>query len=315
MRGEKLEVETRAAAAKPLAKTRGRFAYSRRLAPYVFVAPFIVSFLLFFAYPVVSTVVMSFQEVLPGQTKFIGLANYRKLLNPTFYTAVTNSARYTFWTLVVLIPLPLVIAVFLNSQLMKARNFFRSALFVPALTSVVVAGTIFRLVFSELDGALMNSIAALFGIAPQKWLAQSSTAMMVLVLLATWRWLGVNIVYFLSGLQGIPKELYESAEIDGANRWRKFLNITLPLLKPVTIYVLTISVYGGFAMFTESYMMYNGNRSPKDIGLTMVGYIYQQGLEQNNLGLGSAIGLTLLGITLVVNLVQLKFFGLFRRED
>lgn len=308
-------METHAVAAKPLAKTKGKLAYSRRLAPYVFVAPFIVSFLLFFAYPVCSTVVMSFQDVLPGQAKFIGLANYRKLLNPTFYTAIFNSARYTFWTLVVLIPLPLVIAVFLNSSFMKAKHFFRSTLFVPALTSVVVAGTIFRLIFSELDGALMNTVAGLFGISPQKWLAQSSTAMLVLVLLATWRWLGVNIVYFLSGLQSIPNELYESAEIDGAGRWRQFLNITLPLLKPVTIYVLTISVYGGFAMFTESYMMYGGNRSPKDIGLTMVGYIYQQGLEQNNLGFGSAIGLTLLAITMVINLIQLKCFGLFRKED
>ncbi len=310
-------METPHAVVQPTPKLKrfNSWAYSSRIAPYVFVSPFVISFLLFFAYPVVSTVIMSFQEVLPGQSRFIGLDNYSKLLNPTFYKAIGNSGMYTFWTLAVLIPLPLLIAVILNSAAMKAKNVFRSTLFVPALTSVVVAGTIFRLVFSELDGALANSIFRALGGEAQKWMAQSGTAMMVLVLLATWRWLGVNIVYFLSGLQSIPAELYESAEIDGATAWDKLLRITLPLLKPVTIYVLTISIYGGLSMFTESFMMYNGNRSPKDMGLTMVGYIYQQGMEQNKLGFGSAIGLSLLGITMFFNLIQLKFFGLFRKEE
>lgn len=292
-----------------------RFAYNQKAAPYIFVAPFVISFLLFFAYPVYSTIVMSFQNVVPGETKFIGFDNYSKLLNPTYYKAIGNSAKYTFWTLVVLIPLPLVLAVFLNSSIMKFKNFFRSTLFIPALTSVIVAGTIFRLVFSELPGAVANQFIHLFGLETHKWMANPTSAMFVLVLLATWRWLGINVIYFLSGLQGISAELYESAEIDGATAWDKFMKITLPLLKPVTIYVLTISVYGGFAMFTESFTMYNGNRSPNNIGLTMVGYIYQQGFEQFNLGFGSAIGLSLLGITMIINLIQLKFFGLFKKED
>jgi arabinosaccharide transport system permease protein len=310
-----METPLAAASINPKIRRFKSWAYSSKIAPYVFVSPFVISFLLFFAYPVGSTVVMSFQEVLPGQSRFIGWDNYSKLLNPTYYKAILNSGKYTFWTLAVLIPLPLLTAVILNSAVMKAKNFFRSTLFVPALTSVVVAGTIFRLVFSELDGALANTIFRSLGGTAQKWMAQPATAMMVLVLLATWRWLGVNIVYFLSGLQSIPGELYESAEMDGATAWDKFLRITLPLLKPVTVYVLTISIYGGLSMFTESFMMYNGNRSPKDMGLTMVGYIYQQGMEQNNLGFGSAIGLSLLGITMFFNVIQLKFFGLFRKEE
>ncbi len=301
----------KAAAAGPLKQ----WAYSQKAAPYIFVTPFVISFLLFFAYPVYSTVVMSFQEVLPGATKFVGFANYSKLLNPTYYTAIRNSATYTFWTLVVLIPLPLIVAVLLNAGITRFKNFFRSTLFIPALTSVIVAGTIFRLVFSELPGAVANNVLHVFGYGAHKWMANPGTAMFVLVLLATWRWLGINVVYFLSGLQSIPSELYESAEIDGATARDKLMKITLPLLKPVTIYVLTISVYGGFAMFTESFTMYNGNRSPKDIGLTMVGYIYQQGFEQFNLGFGSAIGLSLLGITMIVNVLQLRFFGMFRKED
>jgi arabinosaccharide transport system permease protein len=292
-----------------------QFFYSPKVAPYVFVLPFLVSFLVFFAYPIVSTVIMSFQYIVPGETSFIGFANYKKLANPDFYRALWNNTRYTFWTLLVLIPLPLLCAVLLNSKKMPARNLFRSALFVPALTSVVVAGTIFRLIFGELDGSLLNSFMHLIGQPSVKWLKESSTGMLALVVIATWRWTGVNLLYFLSALQSIPSELYESAEMDGAGAWSKLTRITLPLLKPVTIYVLTISIYGGYSMFTESYMLWSGNHSPNNIGLTMIGYIYQQGLEFNDLGYGSAIGITLLLITMLINVIQLNVFGLFKREE
>ncbi|OGX68225.1 MAG: arabinose transporter permease, partial [Paenibacillus sp. RIFOXYA1_FULL_44_5] len=275
--------------------------FSSKVAPYVFVMPFILSFAIFFAYPVITTIIMSFQQVLPGDTHFIGLENYHRLDNTHFYRAMFNSSVYTILTLIILIPLPLVLAVFLNAKKMLFKNFFRSTLFVPALASVVVSGTIFRLVFGELPGSLMNILIGLFGHAPIQWMMNPATAMFAMVMLATWRWTGVNIIYFLSGLQSIPHELYESASIDGANTLQKFFKITMPLLKPVTIYVLTISIYGGYAMFTESYMLYNGNGSPNDMGLTIVGYIYKTGLEQNNLGFGSAVGITLLAITLLLN--------------
>jgi len=289
--------------------------YSKKLAPYILVSPFIISFLIFFAYPVINTVIMSFQEILPGQVKYVGTENYENLTNRQFYRAMYNSAVYTVLTLLVLIPVPLIFAVLLNSKAMRFTNFFRSTLFIPALTSVVVAGTIFRLIFGELPGSLMNEFLSLFNVAPANFKQSAPLAMFIMVILATWRWIGINIIYFLSGLQNIPHELYESAEIDGANAMDKFLKITLPLLKPVTIYVLTISIYGGFAMFTESYMLFAGNNSPKDIGLTIVGYIYKSGIQKNELGFGSAIGITLLGIVLIINVIQLKFFGLFRKED
>ncbi|MDQ6420112.1 sugar ABC transporter permease [Paenibacillus sp. LHD-117] len=288
---------------------------SQSLAPYLFVAPFILSFLLFFSYPLVQAVIMSFQSVLPDNVTFVGLDNYKRLDNESFYKALYNSFRYTFWTLLVLIPLPLVLAVFLNAKLMRARNLFRSALFLPALTSIAVAAIVFRLIFSELDGAIMNAFIGWFGIDPQKWLLHSSLSMFALVVLATWRWVGINILYFLSALQNIPKELYESADIDGAGVLGKFFRITLPLLKPITIYVLTISIYGGFAMFTESYMLWGSRGSPQDIGLTMVGYIYQQGFQYFDLGFGSTIGLVLLVITLGVSMLQLRMTGMFGKED
>ena len=122
-------------------------------------------------------------------------------------------------------------------------------------------------------------------------------------------------MYYLSCLQQIPEELYESASIDGASALQKFRHITLPLLKPTTVYVLTISIFAGLAMFTESYILFNGNTSPNNVGTTIVGYLYRMGWEQNNIGLASAIGCFLLVMVLIINLIQLGINGTFRKED
>ena len=282
-----------------------QFGYSKKAAPYLFILPFMLSFLIFFLYPVISIVQMSFQSVLPGMVEYIGMENYRNLLNPTFFKAVKNSLAYTLITLAILIPVPMILACMINSKKMVGKTFFKSALVVPTLTSVVVAGIIFRLLFAESDGALMNQIIGVFGKSPVKWLRNGTTGFMVLIFLAFWRWVGINLLYFLSGLQSIPEEIYESADLDGVNTWQKFRYITVPMLRPITTYVLTISIYGGLAMFTESYMLWAGNSSPNDMGLTIVGYLYRAGWEQNNMGFGSSIGVFLLIVTLAFNAVQM----------
>jgi arabinosaccharide transport system permease protein len=283
----------------------------------VFVLPFIVSAGLFFVYPVIETIIMSFQEIAPGQREFVGLSNYRKLVNPRFFTALRNSFVYTTITIAVLIPVPMLLSVLLNSARSKggSRVFvvFRSMLFLPSLMSVVVVGTVFRLMFASSDAALANAVAQIFGFEPREWLLQGQVAAMALLLLvATWRWTGINIIYFLAGLQQIPVELYESAELDGANAAQKFRLITVPLLKPVTVFVLTISVFGGFAMFEESFVLW-GATSPSNVGLTMVKYIYQQGFQSAQMGLGSAVGITLLAIVFLVSITLLKATGFFKQ--
>ena len=288
--------------------------YSQKVAPYIFVLPFVLSFVVFLLYPTISTIIMSFQKVLPGEVTFIGLKNYRRLLNPHFYAALWNSTRYTFWTLAILIPIPMLLAVWLNSKPMPLRNVFKASLFLPILTSTIVAGTIFRLIFSEMDTGLANMVLHLFGLPSYKWLQKPETAMFLMVLLCSWRWMGVNILYYLAGLQAIPAELYEAAAIDGAGPWHRFRHITFPLLKPVTIYVLTISIYGGFRMFEESFV-YWSTASPSDIGLTIVGYLYQRGIQYNDMGLASAIGMALLGIVLTINLLQLFLTGTLGKES
>ncbi|MEC0202455.1 sugar ABC transporter permease [Paenibacillus lautus] len=294
-----------------------KFLYSQKVAPYVFVLPFILVFLIFWVFPLGSSFSMSFQKTQLGQeADWIGLANYGKLMGDgVFLKAVTNSAIYMILTLLILIPFPMLFAVLINNKFMWGREFFKSSFFFPALTSVVVAGTIFRLMFGEMEGSLINSVLGWFGIDPVKFLKGQVTGFIALVALATWRWTGVNMLYFLSGLKNIPGEYYEAASIDGASAYQKFTKITMPLLKPTTIYVLTISIYAGLAMFIESMMLWNGNNSPKNIGLTIVGYLYRQGIEKNNLGYAAAVGIVLLAITMLINLTQLKLSGMFKKED
>ena len=288
--------------------------YSKTLAPYIFCTPFLLSFCIFFVYPAITTFVMSFQEVIGlNNARFIGLANYKRLLNEHFYNALQTNTIYTICTVLVLIPIPVLFAVFLNSKRMKGTTFFRSAIFVPALTSVIVAGVAFRLIFGELDTAFMNSLLIQLGLPPQKWMMNYGTGMMLMVTLTAWRYIGINMVYYLAGLQNIPEELYESAEMDGAGAFSTFWHITLPLLKPIIIYTLTIAIFDGYRMFGESFVFWNEGM-PGDIGLTIVRYIYQQAFQRNDMGMGSAIGITLLAIVLVINLLQLKWFGLFKKE-
>ncbi|THE10836.1 sugar ABC transporter permease [Bacillus timonensis] len=282
--------------------------YSQKLAPYVFLTPFLLVFFGFYLYPVIYTIIMSFQEILPGQIKFIGFDNYAKLFNPTFYKALYNTTLYTFWTIVILIPLPLIMAVILNTKKMKAKTFFRACIFIPSLTSTIVAGVIFRLMFAETETAFANSFLSFFGFDPVEWKQNGATLMFLMVGLASWRWMGVNMIYFLTGLQNIPKEMYEAAEIDGANTFNKFRHITIPFLKPVTVYVLTITLFAGYKMFEEAYVFWEIN-SPGNIGLTLVGYLYKEAFQYNQLGFGSAIGVTLLIIVAILGFIQLKLTG------
>ena len=293
-----------------------KFFYSQKAAPYVFVLPFIISFLLFWIYPLCSTITMSFQDIKPTGTEWVGISNFQKLLkDKIFHTAIKNSFQYMVLTLVLLIPFPMFFAVLMDSRLVKAKGFWKACLYVPALTSVVISGTLFRLMFSEYPTGQMNVITTALGLGTFKWLKMKATGLGALLLVACWRWTGVNMLYFISGLKAIDTAMYEAADIDGATAWQKFRYVTIPLLKPTTVYVLTISVYAGLAMFMESYMLWSGPDSPNNIGLTIVGYLYKRGITKNQLGYGSAVGIVLLVIALAINIVQLVVNGTLGKEE
>ena len=290
--------------------------YSQKVAPYVFVLPFVLSLAIFWAYPLISGIVMSFQDITFTGREFIGIKHYTKLAGDKFFRiAVWNSVEYMALTLLLMIPLPLVLAVLMESRITKAKGVWKIILYIPALTSVVISGMLFRLMFSEAAGSQMNRLLTFFGQTPIAWLKTKWTGWIGLLLLCMWRWTGVNMLYFISGLKAIDNSIYESADIDGANSWQKLWYLTIPLIKPTTIYVVTISVYAGLAMFLESFMLWNGNSSPQNIGLTIVGYLYKRGIEKNDLGYGCAVGMILMIIALTINVIQLVATGTFKREE
>lgn len=290
---------------------------AKKVAPYLFCLPFFIAVIVVYLYPFANTILMSFQSVkLMGQSKFVGLSNYKNLWNAQFITAVKNSLIFTFFFVLIQIPFSLALALALNRKQCWFRNFFKSALFVPILASTVIAGVLFRLIFASSDEALLNSVLIRLGVIKEgvSWLYSSkANGIIVLVLVALWRNTGINIVFCLSGLQNVSPDLYDAARTDGAGAWNMFRYVTLPGIRPTLIYILTMSVMTGLSMFSESYVLWR-DTTVNGTGITIVRYLYEMGFYKGNFGMASAVGIVLLCIVLGVNLLQLRAAGLFRED-
>lgn len=286
---------------------------ARKAAPYLFLLPFLSIFAAFQVYPLIYGVIISFYRF-RGLTErqFVGLDNYARLLkNPQFFQALENTTYYTVGTLIILIPIPLILAVLLNSKLTKGAGVFQTASFLPALTSLVVVGAVFRLLLDE-RGGIVNAMLGAVGIAPLKWLNSAGLVIPSLLILAFWRWTGINIIYFLSGLTAIPHELYEAAEIDGATGLRRFWHVTLPLLKPVIVFVTIISTIGGYQLFTEVYVLWPQGGTPGNAGLTLALALYRAAFRSFDLGYAGVLGVVMGLIIMVISVIQFKAFGFFK---
>lgn len=286
----------------------------RKISPYLFVAPFFVLFAVFLAYPVIYSLVLSFYQARGlGPRTFIGLENYRELfIDPRFRKALFNTTYYAAGSVFILSPLALLLALALNAKWLKFKGLFRVAFFIPVITSEVVIAAMFSLVFDQEFG-LLNAGLRSIGISPVPWLRSPYWAMPSIILLGIWIWLGLNALYFLAGLQNIDAEYYEAAAIDGANRWQLFRYITIPLLKPVILFVVIQAIVGSYQLFTQPWILTGGG--PQDATLTITMYLYMQGFRFFNLGYASAIGYALVVIILTLSLIQLVAFGTFRKED
>jgi len=290
------------------------FFHRPKVVPFVFLAPFLILFLTFRVWAVIQAVLLSFEKVQGvGSGEWVGLGNYQFLFNdPTFYKALLNTAYYTMGTLALLIIIPLVLATLLSSGLVKKAGAFRTILFLPVLTSLVVVGVVFRLLLAP-EG-LLNSWLSLVGIPPQRWLETADLAIPAMLIMATWRWTGLNLIYFSSGLANISPDLYDAAAIDGANGWQRFFYITIPMLKPITLFVMTLTLIGGFQLFVEPLILWGGGASPGQGGLSIVVFLYRTAFTSFNLGYASTIGVVLALIILVLSLLQLRLFGFFKKE-
>ena len=165
-----------------------------------------------------------------------------------------------------------------------------------------------------MDSGLFNQIRHLFGMESIAWNMSYGTGILMMVTLDAWKSIGINMVYCLSALQTIPRDIYESAEIDGANGVQKFWRITLPLLKPTLVYIFTLTIIAGYRMFTESYV-YWVDTTPGDIGLTIVRYLYQMSFQRNDMGFGCAIGIVLLIIIMLINMNPASRLRIVRQRE
>lgn len=278
----------------------------QRLVGYGFLLPDLIGLGLFVGLPIVGAFYVSLHDWsgIGGRT-YIGLSNYRELLeDPGFTDSLKVTALYVVAFVPLLFVLSLALALLVNQRLVGS-GFFRSAYFIPFMLSLVVASVIWAVILDERAG-LLNAALAKVGIGPQPWLGSTTFALWSIVIVTLWQSIGYSMIIFLAGLQDIPRQLYEAATIDGARAGQRFRGITLPLLKPTSVFVLVISFIGAFQLFEPIFVLTQGG--PADATTTTVFYIYRQGFEFLRLGYASALAVVLFAIILVFTLIQLRVF-------
>ena len=285
----------------------------RKIMPYLFISPFFILYAIFGLYPAVSGLILSLQTK-AGQFTF---SNYQTVfMDSRFWKSVTNAAIYMLGSIFIILPVALIAALMLNSKFMgKKSGFVSTAFFIPNVTSVIVVGIVFKLILRTNNG-LINTALQDMGIIERavKFLSDPVWAIPSVLLIGCWRYFGINSLYFLSGLQGIPTELGEAARIDGAGKWKEFWYITLPLLKPIMTYIVFIAITGSFAMFGEVITLVQNGSSvgSRDSMLYPVIYLYNMMFKNNQVNRAATMGYMRAVILLVITTIQRY---LFREKD
>lgn len=276
--------------------------------PYLYLGPFLVLFLVFRVYPLLYGLYVSVTNAQLGRlsTSFVGSRNYAGLLSdPRFQTSVANTIVFTLEATIPVLGVPLLLAVILNRGV-NLRTLLRSAFFFPFTLSVVTVGLIWAWLLDPLVGPVTFYLNRL-GIIPPPWLGDARTAMPAIVLATLWSVTGYYMVIYLAALQDIPQQLVEAAALDGAGGWQTFWSVTLPLLRPVMLFVIIIHIIGALQVFGIVYVMTKGG--PADATLTLVQYIYLIGFQGSfRLGPAAAMSWVLFVAILVVSLVQFRVF-------
>jgi cellobiose transport system permease protein len=291
----------------------GRHQLSRldvKYSPYLYIAPFFVLFAVFGAYPLVYTLWVSLHEwdLLAEEHPFVGLANYSALMSDgDFWNSVYNTLGIFVISTVPQLLLALWLANLLNRQL-RARTFFRMGVLIPNITSTAAVAIVFGQLFSR-DFGLINWVLGLVDVGPIDWNASKLGSWIAISTMVDWRWTGYNALIFLAAMQAIPRDLYESAAIDGARPSRQFWSITVPLLRPTIIFCVIISTIGGLQLFTEPLLFNSGTNAirggPLRESQTMTMYMFENAFAPNyNFGYGAAVAWMLFALIVVVAIVN-----------
>jgi len=268
------------------------------------VLPYVVFFLAFVAYPLVFSLILIFHRwniVTPME--WVGFKNFARLLHdPLFFTSLGNTGIFLGIHIPLQILVALAFALLLNGRI-RGRGFFRALYFLPVVVSGVVVTILWQQLYS-FDYGVLNSILRALGMGPVPWLVDPRLAMPAIAVMATWKNVGIYIVLFLAGLQTIPRELYDAANVDGASPVRQFFSITLPLLNPTVVVIAVLSTIGGFSLFIEPYVLTGGG--PMQSTLSGMLYIYNQGFYFSHMGYAATLGIVYACIIMIVVVAQRK---------
>jgi ABC-type sugar transport system permease subunit len=302
----------RAAVRPRLAALPGVGALWRYRWPLLFISPFYLLFAAFALYPILFSLWLSLHQWRGvGPMRRVGLDNYEVLLRDELFWGTMLNASILFFVYVPLMTfLAVVLAAVLNAGFLRLQGLWRALIFVPHITSMVAAGYTFRLMLDTHSGAV-NQALGWIGLGPVAWLDDRWWARVSLGLLMIWAWLGYNTVIMLAGLQTIPPELAEAARVDGAGRVQVFRQITVPLLRPVIVFAVTLSVIGTFQMYTEPLILTEGG--PFRATRTPVMEIFSTTFENLKFGYAAAMSYVYFAVIVVVTLLQFRFVS--RGED
>ena len=303
------------------------YIFQRRYAPYIFISPFFILFFIFGLFPIIFSIYLSFQRWDPvqgiGAMSFVGIENYQFLFSdPWFWQSVYN----TFWLAIVsgvpqhLIAIPLAFALIV--MLPRARNLISGMVFVPYIASTVAVALVFGTFFGfryGLFNALLSYLAAsswsgwLFGglrdALPINWLGNAPYVKPAIATFVFWKYFGFNTVLYSTGFASIPSEYYEAAEVDGASTWQKFWHISLPLVRPIAFFAITLSIIGNLQMFDEPFILTGGEGGPARSGMTVVLYLYRTGFNWSDMGTAAAMSWVLFFIIGVFTAIQFLVMG------
>lgn len=280
----------------------------RKITPYLLILPSVLVFMLFWILPLIAMGYLSFTDwnMVSPEIPFVGLSNYKTILSSSaFWEVIRNTLYYTFFFVLFITILALPLAMWLNSN-SRIHKVAQAAVFSPHIISLVSVSLIFMFMMEPRLG-LFNQILGAIGLEPIGWLTDPNHALNSLIFVSVWKSLGYYTLIFVAALGSIPDELYEAAELDNANGWRKFTKITIPNLAPTIFFVVIINIINAVQVFETVSIMTEGG--PANSTKTLVYYIYEQGFQFFNLGQASAAGMILLIILVIATFLYFKFLG------
>ena len=300
--------------ARPATGARVRPARASQLTPYLFLAPYLFLFLVFVVAPIAFGIWISLHAwdfLLPAKP-FVGLENYLDLFDMgsatggRFWNSMWATGQFTLYSVPFLVVIPLAIALLLNRRF-RGRDFFRAVYFAPYVLGVSVVGVLWRFLLDPNIG-LVNHYLESVGL-DRAWTTSLPWAWIALVGMTVWWTLGFNAVIYLAGLQEVPRELYEAAAVDGANRWAQFRHVTIPGLRNVLVFVITITILASANMFGQAYLVTQGG--PGEETTTAIMLITEEGLRRFSMGSAAAMSFIL---TILLAMVSIVNFVVFRQR-